>query len=197
MKKYMVADMVKDVLSDLINRAKKRYNLNDSEAERFVENYPNEADWPDVEATAELYGVDITDVDPDMVEAYLSFSEEEIVYIMELGGIPKAKGEIDTSLGKVFYWFNIATGVFILTTVFDEGNPAQYPLSVSELKEIRKAESFGSYFNKKMRSNPSYSDKEGSCGCIGDDPDKPKRLCNSLDFAQMPEDFKQYVTRYI
>jgi hypothetical protein len=197
MKKYMVADLVKDLRSDLIYKAKKRYNLNDSEAERFVDNFPNESDWPDVEATAELYGVDITDVDDDMVEAYLSFSEEEIVYIMELGGIPEAKGEIDSSLGKVIYWFNIALGVFILTTVFDEGNPAQYPLTVSELKEIRKAESFGTYFNKNIRANPAYSDKEGSCGCIGDDPDKPKRLCNSLDFAQMPEDLKQYVTRYI
>jgi hypothetical protein len=197
MKKYMVADLVKDLRSDLIDKAKKRYNLNDSEAERYVDNFPNESDWPDVEATAELYGVDITDVDDDMVEAYLSFSEEEIVYIMELGGIPEAKGEIDSSLGKVIYWFNIALGVFILTTVFDEGNPAQYPLTVSELKEIRKAESFGTYFNKNIRANPAYSDKEGSCGCIGDDPDKPKRLCNSLDFAQMPEDLKQYVTRYI
>jgi hypothetical protein len=197
MKKYMVADMVKDVRSDLIDRASKRFSINESESEVLVDNFPNEATWPDVEATAELYGVDITDVDDDMVEAYLSFSEEEIAYVMELGGIPEAKGEIDSSLGKVIYWFNIALGVFILTTVFDEGNPAQYPLTVSELKEIRKAESFGTYFNKNIRANPAYSDKEGSCGCIGDDPDKPKRLCNSLDFAQMPEDLKQYVTRYI
>ena len=197
MKKYMVADMVKDVRSDLIDRASKRFSINESESEILVDNFPNEATWPDVEATAELYGVDITDVDDDMVEAYLSFSEEEIAYVMELGGIPEAKGEIDSSLGKVIYWFNIALGVFILTTVFDEGNPAQYPLTVSELKEIRKAESFGTYFNKNIRANPAYSDKEGSCGCIGDDPDKPKRLCNSLDFAQMPEDLKQYVTRYI
>jgi hypothetical protein len=197
MKKYMVADMVKDVRSDLIDRASKRFSINESESEVLVDNFPNEATWPDVEATAELYGVDITDVDDDMVEAYLSFSEEEIAYVMELGGIPEAKGEIDSSLGKVIYWFNIALGVFILTTVFDEGNPAQYPLTVSELKEIRKAESFGTYFNKNIRANSKYSDKEGSCGCIGDDPDKPKRLCNSLDFAQMPEDLKQYVTRYI
>jgi len=193
----MVADMVKDVRSDLIDRASKRFSINESESEVLVDNFPNEATWPDVEATAEFYGVDITDVDDDMVEAYLSFSEEEIAYVMELGGIPEAKGEIDSSLGKVIYWFNIALGVFILTTVFDEGNPAQYPLTVSELKEIRKAESFGTYFNKNIRANPAYSDKEGSCGCIGDDPDKPKRLCNSLDFAQMPEDLKQYVTRYI
>ena len=197
MKKYMVADLVKDLRSDLIDRASKRFSINESESEVLVDNFPNEATWPDVEATAELYGVDITDVDDDMVEAYLSFSEEEIAYVMELGGIPEAKGEIDSSLGKVIYWFNIALGVFILTTVFDEGNPAQYPLTVSELKEIRKAESFGTYFNKNIRANPAYSDKEGSCGCIGDDPDKPKRLCNSLDFAQMPEDLKQYVTRYI
>ena len=185
--------MVKDVRSDLINMAKERYDLNDSESERFVDNFPNESTWADVEATAELYGVDITDVDDDMVEAYLSFSEEEIVYVMELGGIPKAKGEIDSSLGKVFYWYNIALGTFILTTIFDEGNPANYPVSTNELKTIKSSQSFGEYFNKNIRANSLYSDKPGACGCIGNDPKKPKKLCTSEDFANMPEEFRSYI----
>jgi hypothetical protein len=183
MKKYMVADMVKDVRSDLINRAKEAYDLNDSEAERFIDNFPNESTWADVEEAAEALGVDITDIEDDDVENVMSAGE--------------AKGEIESSLGKVFYWYSIALGTYLLTTVFDKGNPAQYPISVSELEDIRSSESFGEYFNKNIRANSKYSDKEGSCGCIGDDPDKPKRLCNSLDFAQMPEEFKQYVTRYI
>jgi hypothetical protein len=226
MKKYMVADMVKDARSDSINTYMKRWNiskddlvkvdklskeyyndnldkislseieypfqiqylmnkegLNSDEAYYLVDNWDSEAEWLDVMKTAEDLNVGIEDVEDDDVEM-----------VMELGGV---KGEIESSLGKVFYWYNIVLGTYILTTVFDEGNPAQYPLTVSELKEIRKAESFGTYFNKNIRANSAYSDKEGSCGCIGDDPDNPKRLCNSLDFAQMPEDLKQYVTRYI
>jgi hypothetical protein len=128
-----------------------------------------------------------------MVEAYLSFEEEEQIMVMELGGIPEAKGELDSSLGKILFWFNIALGTFMLTTIFKNGNPAQYPISVSELKEIRNAESFGEYFNKNIRGDSLYSDKDGSCGCIGEDPSKPKRLCQPEDFAQMPQEFKSYL----
>lgn len=193
----MVADLVKDIREDNILLAMDQYNLNRSEATRFVDNFPNRSTWPDVEATAELYGVDITDVDDDMVEAFLSFNEEEKVYLMELGGIPEAKGQVPSSVGNILWWFNISLGLFILTTVFKNGNTAQYPISVSELKQVRDAESFGSYFNDKIRGNELYSDKPGACGCIGENPDKPKRLCNPDDFANMPEDLKAYLTRYL
>ena len=211
MKKLMVADLVKDARSDSINTYMKRWSiskddllkvdklskeyyndnldkislseieypfqiqylmnkesLNSDEAYYLVDNWNSEAEWLDVMKTAEDLNVGIEDVEDDDVEM-----------VMELGGV---KGEIESSLGKVFYWYNIALGTYLLTT---------------ELQEIRSSESFGEYFNKNIRANSKYSDKEGSCGCIGDDPDKPKRLCNSLDFAQMPEDLKQYVTRYI
>jgi hypothetical protein len=193
MKKYMVADLVKDLNKDKVMRAMEEYGLSKGDAEEFVDNYPNESAWPDVEGTAELYGVGIIDVDDDMVEAYLSFNEEEKVYLMELGGMPKAKGEISTSMGKVFFWFNISLGTFILTTIFDKGNIAQYPVSVSELRDIRSSSSFGEKFNKDIRSNTSYSDKPGACGCIGEDPANPKRLCDEADFAQMPKEFKRYL----
>ncbi len=193
MKKFMVADLVKDLREDSILEAMSRYSMNRANATIFVDNFPNKSTWQDVEGTAELYGVDITDVDDDMVEAYLSFNEEEKVYLMENGGIPKAKGELDSSLGKILWWFNIALGTFILTTVFKNGNTAQYPISVSELREVRNADSFGEYFNKNIRGNELYSDKPGACGCIGEDPNKPKRLCNSEDFAQMPQEFKSYL----
>jgi hypothetical protein len=193
MKKFMVADLVKDLREDSILEAMSRYSMNRANATIFVDNFPNKSTWQDVEGTAELSGVDITDVDDDMVEAYLSFNEEEKVYLMENGGIPKAKGELDSSLGKILWWFNIALGTFILTTVFKNGNTAQYPISVSELREVRNADSFGEYFNKNIRGNELYSDKPGACGCIGEDPNKPKRLCNSEDFAQMPQEFKSYL----
>lgn len=223
MKKFMVADLVKDLVEDRINELTRKYSISRYDAryivtnypdrddqdtlakamdeydlslrdgEEFFKNYPNENTWQDVEGTAELYGVDIMEVEDDMVEAYLSFNEEEKVYLMENGGIPKAKGEIDSSLGKILWWFNIALGTFILTTVFKNGNTAQYPISISELKQVRDADSFGEYFNKNIRGNELYSDKPGACGCIGEDPNRPKRLCNSEDFAQMPQEFKAYL----
>lgn len=193
MKKFMVADLVKDLKEDKIKSAMDQFDLSRRDAEEFVDNYPNESSWADVAEAAELYGVDITDVDDDMVEASLSFNEEEKVYLMENGGIPKAKGELDSSLGKILWWFNIALGTFILTTIFKNGNTAQYPISISELRQVRNADSFGEYFNKNIRGNELYSDKPGACGCIGEDPNRPKRLCNSEDFAQMPQEFKAYL----
>jgi hypothetical protein len=223
MKKYMVADLVKDLKEDQINyllinynitrsdakyivdnyrnqyeqrsiaRSMDEYGFNLRNAEEFVDNFPNESTWPDVEDTADLYGVEILDVNDDMVEAYLSFNEDEKVYLMENGGWKEAKGSIDTSMGKVLWWFNIALGTFILTVLFKNGNPAQYPISVSELKQIRSSGSFGGFFNNKIKGNSMYSDKEGSCGCIGEDPENPKRLCDSEDFAQMPQEFKRYL----
>ena len=223
MKKFMVADLIKDLTEDRINELVRKYGISRYDAryivtsypdrddqeliakimddyktslrdsEEFYKNYPNPEDWDEVEATAELYGVDITDVDDDMVEAYLSFDEEEKVYLMENGGIPEAKGEIDSTIGKVLWWFNIALGTFMLTTIFKNGNPAQYPISVSELREIRNADSFGEYFNKNIRGDSLYSDKDGSCGCIGEDSNNPKRLCTSEDFAQMPQEFEAYL----
>jgi hypothetical protein len=226
MKKFMVADLVKDARSDSINTYMKRWNiskddllkvdklskeyynnnldkislseieypfqiqylmnkesLSSDEAYYLVDNWDSEAEWLDVMKTAEDLNVGIEDVEDDDVEM-----------VMELGGV---KGEIESSLGKVFYWYNIALGTYLLTTVFDKGNPAQYPVSVSELQEIRSSESFGEYFNKNIRANPEYSDKPGACGCIGDDPDKPKRLCTSEDFANMPLELREYVSRFV
>ncbi|NBX78076.1 hypothetical protein EBQ93_01795, partial [bacterium] len=112
----------------------------------------NEADFPAILETAEALGVGPCDIDEGDVEAYLDMGRE-------------LKGEINSSLGKILYWYNIALKVFILTTIFDDGNPANYPVSVDELKSIKASESFGEYFNKNIRSNNLYSDKPGACGC--------------------------------
>jgi len=218
MKKFMIADLVKDLRSDSIKRYMDRWNIseddlpkvdklskeyyndnleypfqiqylmnkegiNSDEAYYLVDNWDSEAEWLDVMKTAEDLNAGIEDIEDDDVENVMSAGE--------------AKGEIQSSLGKVFYWYNLALGTYILTTVFDKGNPAQYPISVSELEEIRSSDSFGEYFNKKIRANSEYSDKDGACGCIGDDPDKPKRLCTSEDFANMPEELRQYVGRFV
>jgi hypothetical protein len=71
MKKFMVADMVKGIREDLIQIAMEEYNLNESEATRFVDNFPNQSTWADVEATADSLGVDVTDVEDDDIESYM------------------------------------------------------------------------------------------------------------------------------
>jgi len=179
----MLADLMKDITSDLIARAKEEFDLNDANAAIFVDDYPNESDWPQVANAADALNLDIMDISPDDVER------------INAGGEPK--GEISTSLGKVFYWYNILLGTFILTTIFDKGNPANYPISGSDLKEIKSAESFGTYFNSNIRANAIYSDKDGACGCIGDDPSNPKKLCTSEDFANMPKSIQAYVQRFV
>jgi hypothetical protein len=190
MKKYMIADLIKasyDEAKDerdlAIQAEMDRSDVDESVAAYLVDNWSSEADRDQVLQAAEDLGVDPQDISDDDVE--------------NINSAGSAKGEIESSLGKVFYWYSIVLGTYILTTVFDKGNPAQYPISVSELQDIRSSESFGEYFNKNIRANPEYSDKPGACGCIGDDPDKPKRLCTSEDFANMPLELREYVSRFV
>jgi hypothetical protein len=190
MKKYMVADLIKAVEDEAkderdlaIQSEMDRSDVDGPTAAYLVDNWSSEADRDQVLQAAEDLGVDPQDISDDDVE--------------NINSAGSAKGEIESSLGKVFYWYSIALGTYILTTVFDKGNPAQYPISVSELQDIRSSESFGEYFNKNIRANPEYSDKPGACGCIGDDPDKPKRLCTSEDFANMPLELREYVSRFV
>ncbi len=190
MKKILIADVIKqsydefrDQRNEEILAEMDRSDVDEPTAAYLVDNWSSEADRDQVLQAAEDLGVDPQDISDDDVE--------------NMNSAGSAKGEIESSLGKVFYWYSIALGTYILTTVFDKGNPAQYPISVSELQDIRSSESFGEYFNKNIRANPEYSDKPGACGCIGDDPDKPKRLCTSEDFANMPLELREYVSRFV
>ena len=143
--------MVKDLRSDLINKAKERYNLNDSEAERFVDNFPNESTWADVEETAEALGLDITDVEDDDVENY-----------MEMGG--EAKGELESSVGLIQWLYDNKLKAYLILMILDN-KPVMYKVDPKMMKEWKDSESMGEYYNSYIRGNITIEDPNHSCGC--------------------------------
>lgn len=168
----MTIDLVKDLRQDLINKVKERYQMNDSEAERFVDNYPNESTWADVEATAEALDLDITDVEDDDVEEWLS-----------TGG----SDELETSMGNaVFKWDNI-TKTYVLYLALEPAancNGIQvYNNITREMILDMKVGSLGSYYNDYLRGNESH---EG-CGCR-------QNCCESDDLDQIPSRYKDLFT---
>jgi hypothetical protein len=178
MKKYMVADLVKDIRGDLINRAKTEYDLNDSEAERFVDNFPNQSTWADVEATAESLGVDITDVEDDDVENY-----------MEMGGINK--GELESSVGPIQWLYDHKAKAYIVYMVATlSGKPRDiiYNIEPSIMKEWIDSESMGEYWNMNIRSNQDIENAASSS-------DFPIGGCN--DNLLDPSVVSRFNTRFV
>jgi predicted transcriptional regulator len=153
MKKYMVADMLKDARSDLINRAKEAYDLNDSEAERLVDNFPNESTWADVEEVAESLGLDITDVEDDDVESY-----------MEMGGI--VKGELESSVGPIQWLYDNKAKAYMVYLMLGDTPVIYRELKIEQMQEWTDSESMGKYYNDNIRGQ--IDDSQG-CGC-NDDP---------------------------
>jgi hypothetical protein len=150
MKKYMVADLVKDLRSDLIATAGEQFNLNDSEAERFVDNFPNQSTWADVEATAESLGVEITDVEDDDVENYMS-----------VGG---NKGILESSSGIIQWIYDNTLKAYVILMVLED-KPIMYKLDPTMMREWKDSESIGEYYNLKIRGNSEIEDDEIACGC--------------------------------
>ena len=190
LKKYLVADLVKVSYDETIKDIADRLDISYSEAEYLYENYPNEADQMQVMYAAEALGVGIQDVEDDDVE--------NLQDIWDMGG---SRGtlysEIESSIGKVYPWYDPVLKSLMVLIIFNEGNPANYPISKSDLADISNAGSFGKYYSDNMRNNDSYSDKPGAWGCIGPNPDSPKRLGNADDFAKLPKELQAYLTRYI
>ena len=174
----MVSDLVKDLRSDLINKAKEKYNLNDSEAERFVDNFPNESTWADVEATAESLGLDITDVEDDDVENY-----------MEMGG--KAKGELESSVGPIQWLYDNKAKAYIVYMVLklsEKPRDIIYNIEPSIMKEWTDSESMGEYWNNKIRSNQDIENAASSS-------DFPIGGCN--DNLLDPSIVSRFNTRFV
>ena len=146
MKKYMVADLMKDITSDLISRAKEEFDLNDANAAIFVNDYPNESDWPQVVNAADALNLDIMDISPDDVE--------------RINSAGSAKGLIDTSMGIVKYIYNHPLQTYSLLLVLDR-ELVYNNIEPDMMNDMINAESFGSYYNDNLRNNESY---EG-CGC--------------------------------
>ena len=178
MKKYMVADLVKGIREDLIQKAMDRYNINKSEATRFVDNFPNESTWADVEETAESLGVDVTDVEDDDVENY-----------MEMGGMNK--GELKSSVGPIQWLYDNKAKVYIVYMVVTTmGGPRNmiYNIEPSIMKEWTDSESMGEYWNNKIRSNQDIENAASSS-------DFPIGGCN--DNLLDPSTVSRFNTRFV
>jgi hypothetical protein len=194
MKKYMVADLVKDLkedqikylldnynitrsdakyivdnyrdtyTQDLIAKAMDVYGLNMRNAEEFVDNYPNESAWADVEEVAESLGVDITDVEDDDVENY-----------MEMGG---NKGEMQSSIGPIQWIYDNTLKAYIVYLVLETANGPRdiiYRLDRDMMKDWKDSSSFGEHYNNIIRGNESIEHPETSCGCK-EDPCEPGQI---------------------
>lgn len=168
MKKYMVADLVKDLREDKILRAMEKYGLSRANAEIFVDNFPNESTWPDAEATAESLGVGIEEVEDDDVENY-----------MEMGG--QNKGELESSVGTIQWLYDNKAKAYAIHMLVQAscGGDLQnrdilyYKISPELMREWQKSESAGEFFNSYVSGQP----EDNGCGCCADD-------CDPQDIAQ-------------
>ena len=191
MKKVLIADLIKAVKeevpeTDPIVDAAERWQVTTGEVECLIDLSTNEADWDDIMMTAEALEIGICDVTEDDVE--------NLNLIWDLGGSRgKSYSTIESSIGKVHPWYDPILKSLMILIIFDVGNPANYPVSSDELNRITGSGSFGKYYSENIRNNEAYSDIPGAWGCIGPDPDSPKRLMTAEDKAKLPQDLQLLV----
>ena len=153
----------------LIAKAMEAYRLNLGDAEMFVDDYPNESEWAELEGIAEELGVDITDVEPDDVEAINS-------------GPGSAVGKIESSAATFVYKLAIGTGLYYLWATFPGGEVVAYQnLEPYDIKGI--IDNGGAYYVSNIRIDspePDPSNPKVLCGC------KHNR-CTPAQIAAMPQ----------
>jgi hypothetical protein len=164
MKKYMIADLIKDLKSGLVSRAMEEYGLNKGNAEIFVDNFPNESTWADVEATAESLGIGIEEVEDDDVENYMS-----------MGG---NKGNLDSSVGPIQWIYDNKLKAYIVYLVLETAKGPRdiiYKLNRDMMKQWKDSSSFGEHYNNIIKGNKDIEDPSISCGC-GPNPCEPGQI---------------------
>lgn len=160
MKKVMLADLIKDITEDLINKAMEEFDLTRGDAEEFVHNYPNEADWDDVANAADDLGVDIMDVAPDDVEA------------INMAG---ASGDIESSSGPIRYKYILGLG-YIVHLVLNGKDIMYQNIDPQTMSDWINADSAGNYYLDNIRSNVRPDQEK--CGCNAN-------LCEVTDIAEI------------
>ena len=145
---------------DLIAKAMDNYGLNLADAEMFVDDYPNESDWAQVEEAANALNLDITDISPDDVEA-----------MNEAG----PTGEIESSSGPMRYKYILGIGYMVHLVL--NGKDIMYQnIDPQTMSDWINSDSAGNYYLDNIRGNVD-PDQE-LCGCN----DKP---CVDTDIAQI------------
>jgi hypothetical protein len=146
---------------DLIATAMETYDLNLGDAEMFVDDYPNESEWAELEGIAEELGVDITEVEPDDVEA-----------INSGGG---SKGKIESSSGPIRYKYILGIGYMVHLVL--NGKDIMYQnIDPQTMSDWINADSAGNYYLDNIRSK--VRDDQELCGCNAN-------LCEPTDIAQI------------
>jgi hypothetical protein len=190
MKKILIADVIKAVNDErdlAIKEIADKWDISYKEAECLYDNYPNEADQRQALETAEALGIDVCDVEDDDIE--------NLQTLWDLAGSQgnQPYSTIESSIGKVHPWYDHVLKSLMILIIFNDGHPANYPINRDILAEIVSSGSFGKYYSENMRSNSMYSDKPGSWGCIGDNPDHPKMLMSPKDKAKLPQHLQNLV----
>jgi len=149
---------------DLIAKAMENYDLNLGDAEMFVDDYPNESDWAQVEEAANALNLDITDISPDDVE---SMDQVEAT----------AVGKIESSAATFVYKLAIGTGLYYLWATFPDGKVVMYQnLEPDKIKGI--IDNGGAYYVSDIRidsKEPDRSNPYVGCGCQHD-PCSPAQI---------------------
>jgi hypothetical protein len=190
MKKILIADVIKAVNDErdlAIKEIADKWDISYKEAECLYDNYPNEADQRQALETADALGIDVCDVEDDDIE--------NLQTLWDLAGSQgnQPYSTIESSIGKVHPWYDHVLKSLMILIIFSDGHPANYPISREDLAQLTQASSFGKAFNEKFRNNPQYSDQPGAWGCIGPNPDSPKRLMTAEDKATLPKNLQELV----
>ena len=166
MKKYMVADFIKENNQDIADR----WNITLDELECMREISTNEADFDDIMATAESLGLGLCDV-----------SEEDVWNYVDMGR--ENKGELKSSIGPIQWIYDHTLKAYLILAylVFEldkDPKPVMYKLSPKMMRDWASAGSFGDYWNENIRKNSEIEDDEHSCGCNPNpcDPQKVDRF---------------------
>ena len=159
----MMADLIKDLGPDIIQRAMDRFNLNESDAKIFVDNYSNESDWDQVAEAADALNVDITDITPDDVEA-----------MNEAG----ASGDIESSSGPIRYKYILGIG-YIVHLVLNGKDIMYQNIDPQTMSDWINADSAGNYYLDNIRGNKTLNGRPIElCGCNAN-------VCKAADIAQI------------
>ena len=161
MKKYMIADLVKDITDSYLDQRNEdilaemnRSDVDEPTAAYLVDNWSSEADRDQVLQVAESLGLDPQDVEDDDVENY-----------MEMGG---AKGEIESSSGIIQWIYDNKLKAYIVLMMIEE-NALMYLIDNNMMKEWINSDSAGGYYNDKIRGNKQIESQGESsdvpCGC--------------------------------
>lgn len=194
MKKYMIADLVKDLRSDSIDLYLNRWNLKKTdlkEIESLSEEY-----YKDSLETISLSQLEYPFIMLYLINEYHA-SSAEAFYLVEnwnneaewrdviataealkisiedvqdddvenvMSMGGKAKGELESSVGLIQWLYDNVAKAFIVYMLLGK-RPVMYKITPELMKDWNNSDSMGEYYNLYIRGNSDLEDPSISCGC--------------------------------